>query len=344
MNSFASIYKPKGTPKFDLLALNGGDILEPYVGTFTWEGGTYTQMFAFTATSGQTSLRLPETKMCGMLIVAGGGGGGCTNYNSREGAGGGGAGGAIVGTLQLNAGATYTIAVGNQGARSVASTNGAANPGNAIPGTNGGNTVVSGAGVSETAFGGGRGGYINSGADATTSRGIAGGSSGGSMANGTVETRTMIASAGSASTNPRSLAYRGTNGGTGTRFLGVGGYGGGGGGGGAMTNGKAGSSTDNGMGGMGYLFQPSGLTNEFTGKYYATGGCGGSASNNSLNQSAILSWGGVPGGTQTTPVPADPTTYGTGGSGGWGSYQAAGNTGNNSGANGAQGICIVLVP
>lgn len=349
MNSLALICKPRMVygSLTAVTALNGGATLDPYVGSFVWNGVTYSQMFAFTATSGTTSINVSSTKTCGILLVGGGGGGGCTNWNTGEGAGGGAGGGVIYGTVSLNGSTTYTITVGAKGNKCIASTNANAGPGNAVVGTNGGNTSISGTGVSETAYGGGFGGYSNGSPDSTANSGRNGGCGGGSMKPGGLAgtvagTTNMSAGNCSASTNSRSLTYSGFNGGAGVQS------GCGGGGGGATAVGGAGSTTNNavaGLGGTGFLFSITGDSNTYTGKYYATGGCGGARSTLQVpNQSSIVAVGGVVGGTQSKPVPDDPVTYGTGGSAGWGAYGLSGNLSNNSGANGNQGICIILVP
>lgn len=349
MNSLTIICKPHRVfgSLVSVSAINGDVALDPFVGTFVWNGNTYSQMFVFTATTGANSINLSATKTCGIILVGGGGGGGCTNWNTGEGAGGGGGGGVIYGTISLNSSTTYSITIGAKGNKCIASTNANAGPGNAVVGTNGGNTIITGTGVNETAFGGGRAGYSNGSPDSTTNSGVNGGCGGGSMkpANlaGTVVGNTNMSSGNcSSSTNTRSLTYSGFNGGSGVQS------GSGGGGGGATQVGGTGS-TSNGVvssiGGTGFLFDVSGSSNIYTGKYYASGGCGGARSTTQVpNYSSATTIGSVAGGTQSKPVPDDPTTYGTGGSGGWGSYGLSGNLSNNSGANGAQGICIILVP
>lgn len=348
MNSITSIHSSRSLNRIfaTVNALNGGNLLEPITGSFTWNGTTYTRLYAFTSTTGTNSISLNNTTTVGLIMCGGGGGGGCSNRNIGESGAGGGAGGMITGTISLNANSTYSITIGSSGTGAVASTI-TTEPGNSVPPTNGGNTVISGSGVGETSFGGGRGGYANGNgsglnAPSVTNTGSNGGCGGGAVRSynvGTAGLTTMSQSNCSTSTNSRSLTYRGFNGGSALQNQT------GGGGGGATEIGGTGSGTNNavaGLGGTGFLFTVTGSipTNTFTNKYYSTGGCAGSANGITLNQSSIVSLGGTIGGTSSQPTPSNPTTYGTGGSGAFSYYAAV----SASGANGFQGICIILVP
>lgn len=106
------------------------------------------------ASSGTATFYVGQSNAVQALLVAGGGGGG---GGVGEQAGGGGAGGLKDISLNLTTSGVYTITVGNGGTTDV----------------NGGNSSIVGEGVSESALGGGKGGYTRN------STGGNGGSGGG---------------------------------------------------------------------------------------------------------------------------------------------------------------------
>jgi hypothetical protein len=241
------------------------------------------------------------------LVVAGGGGGG---WNA---AGGGGAGGFRTGAgLVVSTGTQYSVTVGAGGAGSGSS---------GVMGSNGGNSVFSGSGLTTadyTSTGGGAGGDGNGGAN-----GAAGGSGGGRQSGGD-------AAAGGAGNTPSTSPSQGNDGG-GSAAIGGGYPGGGGGGASAVGVTPASSSASGGAGGAGennvmglsdadsYTFMTAisaGVVSSGA-RYFAGGGGGGA---NSGGGGA----GGIGGG-------------GAGGSGGIGTAGTA-NTGGGGGAGQASGI------
>ena len=183
------------------------------------------------------------------LVVAGGGGGGAAYPNDWG--GGGGAGGLLTGTVTLVEGATYSVTVGD-GARI---------------GRDGGNSSLSGTGITTvTTIGGGRGG-------SRQELGTAGGSGGGG--GGTSETQ----SSGGSGT-----AGQGNAGGTGgTAGSGLGG--GGGGGAGSRGQDMTEDASGNDRGGLG----GSGIESSITGSSitYAIGGDGYAVRESGSNASGI---------------------------------------------------------
>lgn len=191
------------------------------------------------------------------LVVGGGGGAGYITYYGGGGGGGGvrtsygstsGGGSSAESDITFNGGTTYTITVGAGGSAGGGST----------AGTNGGDSSISGSGLTTiTALGGGRGGYHNGPYDATT-----GGSGGGGSGDG---------GSGTAVNGASGTANQGYAGGNGDYTGGGNGLAGGGGGGagGAGTS----TSTGSGAGGAG----GPGLQVSITGSavYYGAGGGGG---------------------------------------------------------------------
>ena len=231
------------------------------------------------------------------LVVAGGGGG------ADGKGGGGGAGGYLTnygGTaITLTQGATYTVTVGAGGTAT------------AYPSVSGqgGNSVLSGTGITTiTSIGGGGGGSD----DSNTTVGLDGGSGGGGACGGLV------------STGGSGTSGQGNDGGNGDT-AGVGASGGGGGAGSAGSNGVNG--TTGGDGG-------DGLQNSITGTatYYAGGG-GGVCESNSFPMGSGGLGGGADGGFAVT----NNGTANTGGGGG-------GNHSTNLGGNGGSGVVILRVP
>jgi len=225
------------------------------------------------------------------LLIAGGGGGGYGN------AGGGGAGGFLTnfgGTaISLTAGATYTITVGGGGA------GGGSGP-STLPGTKGGDSVLSGTGISTvTAEGGGFGAAGSGGTD-----GGAGGSGGGGEYGG--------APAGPGS-GGAATAPQGNAGGAAQPSLpGTPGAYAGGGGGGAGSAGSDGAPSSGGDGG-------NGLANSITGSAVTYAGGGGASVDPGFPGGDGGSGGGGDGAEHSAPGrDATPGTDGLGGGGGAG--------------------------
>ena len=257
----------------------------------TGEDGLYT-WYKWTDSGATGSFITSVTQDVEYLIVAGGGSGG-TNHG-----GAGGAGGYLAATgLELTGGNTYTVTVG---------AGGAANSGGTTQGATGGDSILSGTGISTlTSDGGGGGGSVSIPA-------IDGGSGGGSGYN--------IAGKGDATG-----VGTGNDGGTGNN--GGPSYGAGGGGGAGAAGGNA-SSSASGAGGVG-------LANDIietgTDVYYAGGGGGNGASGHGAD-------GGNGGGGASGPTSGDSGVAGTANTGGGG-----GAAYNNPGTAGAGGSGIVIL-
>jgi hypothetical protein len=246
----------------------GGTITDVTIGGITY------RVHAFT-TVGTSTLVLPETRECDVLLVAGGGGGGGVTGNGAS--GGGGAGGLVFNTYSALQGQQYSIVVGDGGTAG----------GDALEnGGNGGNTT----GFGLTAEGGGGGGGSS---DYTTwlagSAGGSGGGGGGGDANPN--------GAGGAATQP------GTNSGvtTDAGFAGgasasnVGDCGGGGGGAGEVGDTFQGSDVGNGyniQGGDG-LDMSSYFTTAFGDNGWFAGGGGAFARNDNISRAGGLGGGGA---------------------------------------------------
>jgi len=211
------------------------------------------------------------------LVVAGGGGGG-----KRHG-GGGGAGGLIYSTSQtLNAGTTYTIAVGTGGTISTSQND---------PGGDGSDSSISGSGLTTvTAIGGGGGAGA-----ASTSPAKNGGSGGGGS---------FPASGAGAATSGQGNA--GGAGHTGQPYHG-------GGGGGSGSTGQAAISSRGGNGG-------DGTSNSITGTalFYAAGGGGGSYGTTTASSGGSSIGGNGAGYGNTASSPTANTGSGGGAAGGYG--------------------------
>jgi hypothetical protein len=233
------------------------------------------------------------------LVVAGGGGGG---YNTG---GGGGGGGYKTSTENLTPGFVYTATVGGGGA---------AGPSNAIKGTSGSNSALSGTGISTVTSVGGGGGGSNSILSGGNNNGLSGGSGGGGAGNDAIG----IGAAGTSG--------QGNAGGNGS--VSGGGYGGGGGG-GATSTGSNGSSSAGGAGG-------NGTASSITGSSvtYAGGGGGGVYSGNTTGLGGT--GGGGNGGGSSASVAGTVNTGGGGGGSPGGGGAANGN--------GGSGIVILSVP
>jgi hypothetical protein len=263
-------------------------IFHPYAagGTITdvtIDGDTY-RIHAFT-TVGTSTLVMPETRECDVLLVAGGGGGG--GVTSSGASGGGGAGGLVFNSFSALQGQQYTITVGDGGTAG----------GDALEnGGNGGNTT----GFGLTAKGGGGGGGSSDGN--VWLAGSAGGSGGGGGGGDTA-----IADGGNgpggASTQP------GTNSGVTTDAGFAGGAsasndgdcGGGGGGAGEVGDTFQGKTVGNGyniQGGDG-LDMSSYFTPAFGDSGWFAGGGGAFARNDNISRAGGLGGGGAGGSSGT---------------------------------------------
>jgi len=250
-----------------------------------------------------------------LLAVAGGGG---STPQNDYGGGGGGGGGVQTGTIYLTAGQVYTVAVGS-GA-----------PYTQNPAATGGNSSVSGTGVSVTALGGGSGG--TGGGQYSAS----GGSGGGGSADGATTT-------GAAGT-----AGQGNSGGNGANGSGAGGGGGAGAAGGNFTlNGPAGSG---GTGIISTIITSAQATTYSIGQvigsdvYFSGGGGGGGWGGASNPAAGSGGNGGGGAGSAGAGTPSN-ATNGTANTGGGGGGVGRGTSSNAShGGNGGSGVVIISVP
>jgi len=262
----------------------------------------------YAGTYGTNGFYLPmngskESYTVDYLVIAGGGGGGGTMNNGFPG-GGGGAGGYRTGIVYPTIGQSYTITVGAGGAGGAA--------GGKNNGTQGQNTLISGAGITTiTSIGGGYGG---GGDNSTGNAGGSGGSGGGAA---------TLQSGGTGTTG------QGNNGGTGNESAPN--YASGGGG-GASATGAAGTSTAGGNGGNGLASSITGASvtragggggGSFDGGTAGSGGTGGGGAGKASNGNGIS-------GTVNTG----------GGGGGAGARSTAG----GAGGSGGSGIVILRMP
>jgi len=103
------------------------------------------EYYVFTNTSASSTLTFANTTDIEYLVVGAGGNGGPIDYG-----GGGGAGGVLKSTVSVSSGTTFTITVGNYGTYSTTRS------------TRGGNSTISGNGITNgTAYGGGSGAFLN---------------------------------------------------------------------------------------------------------------------------------------------------------------------------------------
>jgi len=239
----------------------------------------------------------PQTFDIDFLVVAGGGGGGGGDYGS-----GGGAGGFRTSTQTVSAGTVITVTVGDGGAGSPSGNN----PANA---TSGGNSSISGSGLTTitSAGGGGAGGYPNA--------GVAGGSGGGVGANGSP-------ALGGAGNTPSTSPSQGNNGGN------LVGLPSGSGGGGASAVGANKSGANGGAGGAGSASSITGSSVTYAGGGGGAGYAGGGGSGGA---------GGAGGGGAGGTAAGSAGTANLGGGGG-------GSNGGNVGATGGKGVVILSVP
>jgi hypothetical protein len=195
----------------------------------------------------------PQNYNADLLVVAGGGGGG---QSSAHGGGGGGAGGfRTASSVTLTGGATYTITIGAGG--SVGTAGSEADSGR---GSNGGDSSISGSGITTITSAGGGGAGAGQGNAGAPQLGKDGGSGGGSGAHST--------NAGGSGNTPSTSPSQGNNGG---HMNGGPAFNGGSGGGGA--NAVGGNVTTNTMGGSGGAGTASSITGSSV--TYAGGGGGG---------------------------------------------------------------------
>jgi len=235
------------------------------------------------------------------LVVAGGGGGG-RGANEGYGGGGGGAGGYRSSSSTFSLGTAYTITVGNGG------TGGSGNYASNM--TNGGNSSISGTGVSYSATGGGAGATV-------FGQGSTGGSGGGSGGH-----YSGSAPSGGIGNAGGYTPVEGYNGGAGQS----GGQAGAGGGGGAGGVGAAATTSTGGVGSNAHSTWATATSSGVSGYYAGGGGGGGSA-----GSGAGGSGGGGAG--QNGGTSASGTTN-TGGGGG-------GNGNGTAGGSGGSGIVIL---
>ena len=241
------------------------------------DGGVNYTLLSFT---GSGSLVVSTAGLFDIMLIGGGGGGG------RDNGGGGGAGAFIIyQSLQIPA-ATYTVTVGGGGAGA---------PGGGGNAANGGLSEITGLSAFLRAIGGGRGGYYESGQNASD-----GGSGGGAGAGGAIGL------------------------GLGSPFGRVGGLNQGGGG-GASAVGTAGTGAGPGSGGNGSAstFSGTSVTRSggggagATGGTPSTGGTGGGGAGTTTGTTGVAgtanTGGGGGGGGRTSP-----STFGGGGAGGSG--------------------------
>ena len=271
-------------------------------GDYTW--------YKWTAT-GAGSYETDTTQDHEWLIVAGGGGGGGKDHGS-----GGGAGGYRTGTtLSLTGGNEYTVTVGAGG-------NGTDT--NSTPGDDGGDSIISGTGITTiTSTGGGGGGAYSIGSD--------GGSGGGGGAHSAGTGQTWAAGSATAITQytaaGETTTVQGYDGGDNANYADPSYPGAGGGGAGAVGQ-DAQSATVAGNGGAGVNND---IIETGTDVGYAGGGGGGIGAGGSAAGSATH--GGGAGGNNN---PGSAATANTGGGGGGG-----GGPTSTPGGNGGSGIVIL---
>jgi hypothetical protein len=240
---------------------------------------------------------VPQPYSADFLVIAGGGGGAGTSYS-----GGGGAGGFRTSTQTVAAGVDITVTVGSGGAAGTSNSSG----------TNGGDSAISGSGLTTITSAGGGGGSAGSGVTANN------GGSGGGGAGGNV-----LAAGGTGNT-PSTSPSQGNNGGYGQNPAGAGAGAGGGGGAGAV-----GSNTPSaGNGGNGGAGTASSITGSSV-TYSGGGGGGGGASAGS----------GGAGGGGAGAFGGNAATAGTINTGGGG-----GGVGTGTPAAGGSGVVILSVP
>ena len=302
------------------LSLNAGT--GAITGTPTAEA---TSNFTITATDAQNqgvprnfSITVSSVVVVDYVAVAGGGGGGFGNY----GTGGGGGGGYLTANgITVTPGVTYTITIGAGGIPNSGGSNQ----------VNGGNSVISGTGLTTvTAIGGGGGGGYYSGYQ----NGANGASGGGSASNVGVGGKGVYPGS-----TYLSQARQGYDGGTGNASGGNSSQNGGGGGGaGAAGQSPTTGQSSGGYGGVGVVNPFSGSTvgQNVGGTYYLAGGGGAGTERGASTGGAGGYGGGGQGAGSGTTYTAG--TVNTGGGGGGGGYNAVEN-----GLPGGSGVVILRV-
>jgi hypothetical protein len=270
----------------------GGTITDVTIGGITYRVHTFT-------TVGTSTLIIPETRECDILIVAGGGGGGGSAGGGASG-GGGGAGGLILDLGRTVTGGTHSIVVGGGGTAvgSVSDTRGG----------NGGNSSA----FTLTAVGGGGGGCRAASND-NNANGLDGGSGGGEGSQG------VSSSYGSGTTGQGNRGgLDGFSGNTANENAS------GGGGGAGSVGGNGLDNNYSGDGGIG-LDTSSYFTTAFgDAGWFAGGGGGGRVGSLGSTQGSGGLGGGGDGGNTTGVAGAAQTGGGGGGAGGSGSSGAGG--------------------
>ena len=252
----------------------GGTITDVTIGAVTY------RVHAFT-TVGASTLVIPETRECDVLLVAGGGGGGGVTGNGAS--GGGGAGGLVFVTYPALQGGQYSIVVGDGGTAG----------GDALEnGGNGGNTTCFGL----TAEGGGGGGGSS---DVNAWLAGSAGGSGGGGGGGDAYPNGSSGAATQPGTNSGVTTDAGFAGGA--SASGAGDCGGGGGGAGEVGDTFHGGTVGNGyniQGGDG-LNMSSTFTTAFGDSGYFAGGGGAFGRNNNLSSAGGAGGGGAGGSSGT---------------------------------------------
>ena len=273
---------------------------------------------------GKGVIKFQQTIQCSVLIVGGGGGAswGGGGVSGGSGTGGGGGGGVGEGILTFLADEPYMITVGMGGG-----------VGRNFISYRGGNSMIVGKNIHETAFGGGYGGYgmFDDNGDNN------GGSSGGNYGyNGSILHFHYLyvftsGRSGKANRGEGTLTYHGNTGGIYILHINNVHIGGGGGGG----AGSMGTSTDSysgGSGGNGYFWT-------ITQEYYGGGGGGGGGNNSGHGDYGGLGGFGGGGNGGGSGINASPALPNSGGGGG-----GAMSAGSVFSTNGASGIVIIAIP
>jgi hypothetical protein len=292
-----------------------GTLSQAGSGTITVSGLTPNTSYTFTVTatnsigtssasSASNSTTTLNSYSIDFLVIAGGGGGG------GHVGGGGGAGGHRTSTQTADIGTVITVTVGDGGVGATT---------NALRGTSGSNSSISGSGLTTiTSAGGGGGGTLSG-----TQAGISGGSGGGGN----------TAGAGGSGNTPNTSPSQGNNGGNGSPQNAPAGLypaGGGGGAGGVGANATAPASANGG----------NGTANSITGSSVTRAGGGGGGGNN--NPRGLGGTGGGGDGANTVgSILGTEGTVNTGSGGGGGSNT----TGSPQVAKaGGKGVVILSVP
>jgi hypothetical protein len=293
-------------------------------------------------TSTQTYTPATGVRSVSVGVGAGGGGGGGGGLTGGYGGGGGGGGGYSSGILNVTAGNSYTLTIGNGGQAGPSGVGGGSGGSSSFPGDNG--TVSATGGVKGNANGtpggggspgGGSGGY-GSGGVPSGPQGAGGGGGGGGPANGTGGEGFTGHSPGAGAGNGGSGGNGSTSPGAGNNSAGVSGGngggsagGGGGGGGGANTNTSGDAAGNGGAGGITYTdYVPYGGGGAGSGAASGAGNSGTAATSGGAGNGAAALTGGGGGGNGGASDPGTPGQNGTApGGGGGGGYATTGGNG-----------------